>query len=95
MIRQRDGAREGSQAGERPELGDLGGESGLAIIGQELVRVQGEVKGRQEDVRRAGDQLLGVPADRFGVCQGPEVLRDAQNVKILKYLEVLENSIVL
>ena len=39
MIRQRNGDRDGSQAGERPELGDLGGESGMAIIGQELVRL--------------------------------------------------------
>ena len=41
-------------------------------------RVQGEVKGRQEDVRWAGNQFPGVPADRYGVCQGPEVLRDAK-----------------
>ena len=37
MIRQRNGDRDGSQAGERRELEDLGGESGMAIIGQELV----------------------------------------------------------
>ena len=41
-------------------------------------RAQGEAKGRQEDVRLACEQLLGGPADRFGVCQGSEVLRDAK-----------------
>ena len=33
------GVQEGSQGGERPELGDLGVEGGMAIIGQELVPV--------------------------------------------------------
>ena len=37
MIRQSNGARDGSQAGERSELGDFGDQSGLAIIGQEMV----------------------------------------------------------
>ena len=37
MIRQSNGARDGSQAGERSELGDFGDQSGLAIMGQEMV----------------------------------------------------------